>query len=87
MGGLTRQEAEAAFADFDHWLSTELGRAEVTPADIYAAQGYIRTLAFALRTPDALHIAMASRLGAELATFDIRLEEIARQLSVSVASL
>jgi hypothetical protein len=55
-------------------------RTELAPIDIAAATTYLRRLDLPLRTPDAIHIAIALRIGATLVTFD-------RQMAVSARSL
>lgn len=40
-----------------------------------------------LRTPDALHLAICRRLGAELLTFDQGMIAAARSLGVSIAAV
>jgi predicted nucleic acid-binding protein len=52
-------------------------------ADIRAADIFLRRLDLNLRTPDAIHIAIARRLGAELATFDVRMAESAEALGAA----
>ena len=87
MGELSAVAAQEAFADFDRWCEDMAGRAEVLPGDMQVARNLIRTLRFTLRTPDALHIAIAQRLGAELATFDDRMADCARAIGLTVAAL
>jgi len=87
MGELTASEAQATFADFDRWSDSSAQRFVVLPVDMQVARGFIRTFLFNLRTPDALHIAIAQRLGAELATFDERMAECARAVGLPVAGL
>lgn len=76
-------EARAAFADFDLW-KTKMQSATLDSADTAAAEVILRRLDLPLRTPDAMHIAMARRLGADLATFDLRLAASAHALGVTV---
>ncbi len=87
MGELAPGAAREAFADLDGWLLGGVQRVEMTSADVHAAGGFIRRLDLNLRTPDALHIALSSRCGASLATFDTRMLENARVLGVVAASL
>ena len=62
------------------------GRREQTqPSDIASAEAYLRRLDLNLRTPDALNIAIAQRVGATLVTFDLRMAEAARTLGTAVA--
>jgi len=87
MKALSVRDARDALADLDTWLSTMALRVESTPADIRAADMMLRRLNMTLRTPDALHIAIAQRLGAELATFDKHMAENARALGVVLTPL
>lgn len=86
-GALLVDEAHAAFAAFDAWVSTEATRVRVSPADISVADSFLRRLDLTLRAPDAVHIAMTIRLGAALATFDRAMEASARTLGCAVAEV
>ena len=77
-------EARAAFTDFDLWRA-KTQAAVCAPADIAAAEIILRRLDPPLRTPDAIHIGVALRLGAVLATFDARMAASARSLGVPLA--
>ena len=55
-------------------------------SDIAAADRILRRLDVNLRTPDALHIAIAERIGATLVTFDRQMEAGARALGMAVAT-
>ncbi len=57
------------------------------PSDLDDAQTMLRRLDLVLRAPDAINLAIAQRLGAELATFDIRMAECARALGIAVVAL
>ena len=83
MRQLTEDQARSAFANFDSWTAiTE--RIETLPVDIRDAESILRRLNSTLRTPDALNIAIARRVGAQLATFDARMAEKARALGVTL---
>jgi predicted nucleic acid-binding protein len=84
-GEIAGAEARVAFAAFDAWTARACQRAEAGSADIAVAAAFLRQLDLALRTPDALNIAIAQRLGAVLATFDEKMAACARSLGVSVA--
>jgi hypothetical protein len=84
---LAREIATSLFADFDVWLGRAVQRVEAMPADIARAAAFIRRLDLNLRTPDALHIAIADRLGVALATFDMRMAANAAALGVATATL
>jgi uncharacterized protein len=86
-GRLTADEAREVFISLDAWVARATQRVETIPADVRAAEGYLRRLDLTLRTPDALNIAIAQRIGATLATFDKRMGASARALGMDLASL
>ena len=77
--------ARAGFADFDTWTARASQRVATLSADIRAAEAILRRLDLNLRAPDALHLAIAQRSGAILATFDDRMALNAQILEVGVA--
>ena len=82
---LTREEALGAFAAFDLWKATEPNQEFAETADIQRAGALLRRLDLNLRAPDAIHIAIALRAGAALATFDSRMAECAEALGLALA--
>ncbi|HLY45903.1 MAG TPA: type II toxin-antitoxin system VapC family toxin [Stellaceae bacterium] len=82
---LNETAARTALESFDLWLTRSAQRVEVSPADIAAATTFLRRLDLPLRTPDAIHIAIAQRLGATLVTFDRRMAASAAALGTAVA--
>lgn len=84
---LTKQDAQTAFAAFDGWSARAAVRVQIFSADIRAAEGSVRQLAVNLRAPDAIHIATAQRIGAELATFDTKMATAARSLGAAIFSI
>jgi uncharacterized protein len=83
----SRENARSALADFDAWLTGVNLRPQIDPADVARADIYLRRLDLPLRTPDAIHIAIAQRLGATLVTFDRAMTSAARALDVTVAEV
>ena len=81
---LTADEARTAFSTFDVWTARETSREQVTAIDIASAAAFIRRLDMPLRTPDAIHIAAAQRIDAELLTFDKQMVAGARALGAPV---
>lgn len=79
---LSPAEAHAALADFDVWMQHAVSLETSSPDDVAVAARYIRGLDLNLRGPDALHIAIAHRLGAALLTFDDKMKASARKLRV-----
>ena len=86
MRRLTQAEALTVFTAFDAWRARAIQTAETMPQDIGAAASFIRRLDMNLRTPDAINIAIAHRVGASLATFDSAMASNARTLGVAVAA-
>ena len=84
-GTRTLLEARGVLAAFDSRFGA--GQIEIKAADIRLATAYVRRLDLTLKAPDAIHIAAAYRLGAELATFDTRMAASASILGVAVASI
>ena len=87
IGHLTVEEAREVFATFDSWAAEQAARIQATSSDVSAGERFIRRLDLNLRAPDAINIAMAIRLGADLATFDDRMAECARALGCAVVDL
>jgi uncharacterized protein len=81
---ITAEEARAAFSTFDAWIARTTTPLSMTSADVTAAAAFLRRLDLTLRTQDALHIAIAQRVGAELLTFDRQMASAARTLGTSV---
>lgn len=84
---LRRGDAQTAFSNFDLWTRRAVTRIETTASDIAAAEVYLRRLDLTLRTPDALNIATAQRIGAGLATFDTKMAAAARALGLAIAGV
>jgi len=59
----------------------------LSTADVAEASSVLRRFDLVIRTPDALHLAMARRVGAELVTFDERMADAARMLGLAVTSI
>lgn len=83
VGQVTSDEAPRAFTRLDTWAGAQ-DLAETTTQDIRLSEIWLRRLDLNLRAPDAVHIAIASRLGASLATFDVRMAGAAQALGVAV---
>ena len=77
--------ARVIFADFDSWHPRGPAHLAVTSDDVANAADLIRQLELPLRTPDAIHIAIARRLDAELLTFDKQMAKAARALGLRTA--
>jgi predicted nucleic acid-binding protein len=83
-GAITRQHALDALAALDQW-SARISRIDLETGDISRADSFLRRLDLPLQAPDAIHIAIAERLGATLVTFDLRMGSAARTLGLAVA--
>ncbi len=79
---LTEQDAMRVLADFDVWRSRAAADSETTRTDVTAAIQFVRRFDLVLRGPDAIHIAIAHRLGAHLFTFDERMATAAAALGL-----
>ena len=86
MREFTRSQAQITLSGFDTWLARMADRVEISSADIAVATAFLRRLDLTLRTPDAIHIAIAQRMNATLVTFDQRMTESARALGMAVAT-
>lgn len=84
---LSGNEARAAFAQFDAWCAAYAQTMDMEDRDLSTATIWMRRLDLALRTPDALHIAIAQRAGCRLLTFDRAMAKIARTLGLAVAKV
>jgi uncharacterized protein len=82
---LTEAEATTAMENFGQWTATSCQRVHVVSEDIAQATIWLRQFDLNLRAPDAIHLAITRRLGAELATFDVGMAAAARRLGVVLA--
>jgi predicted nucleic acid-binding protein len=75
-GVVDRATRRQALALFQRFVSSSLGMTEIEPADFRAA-ALLMDGPWPLRAGDALHLAVAKRLPADLATLDRRLADAA----------
>lgn len=75
-GAIDAATRQQALAHFQRFVSAELRTVEIEPVDFRSATVFIEAPP-ALRAGDALHLAIAHRLGARLASLDRRLNEAA----------
>ncbi|MDP2821976.1 MAG: type II toxin-antitoxin system VapC family toxin [Sulfuritalea sp.] len=80
-GAIDAATRQQALANFQRFASMHLGTTEIEPADFRTAAVLIESPA-ALRAGDALHLAVARRLGANLASLDRRLLVAAECLGI-----
>lgn len=84
---ITGVTASSIFAGFDDIRGDFSVAIFATERDLSRAEELVRMLETKLRAPDALHLAIAERLRAKLATFDQTLAEAARTVGVTLAEL
>jgi predicted nucleic acid-binding protein len=80
---LNLNEGRTVLDSFDI-LAARLRRVEMASNDLPTATMFLRRLDLPLRTPDAVHIAIAQRVGAILVTFDRQMAASARTLGSPV---
>jgi uncharacterized protein len=85
-GETTVAAASSGLARLDRWAVRNSESIAISPADVSLAATYVRRLDLTLRAPDAINIAIAVRAGAALATFDTRMESVARTLGCDIAA-
>ena len=85
IGALTAEEAAATLANFDLWRARSASVAEISALDVSIAIRFVRRFELSLRGPDAVHLAIAQRLGATLWTFDARMAAAATAVGLSAA--
>lgn len=86
VGKLTAEQALAAFQDFDLWSRRNGSWVDLDPEDMIEVVPLVRRLELKLRAPDALHVTMARRLRASIATFDEGLAEAAKTVGLAVVT-
>jgi uncharacterized protein len=84
MALLAAADASARLADFDAWRAAMSFPVDIQASDARLAYIYVRRFEFGLRAPDALHLAIARRVGANLITLDRRLVTAGRELGIAV---
>lgn len=83
----TSADTQAVFTNFDDWSAREVHLVALDPSDLVSANASVRQLKLGLRAPDAIHLAIAQRLGLELATFDEQMTSAAKALRITTARL
>jgi len=81
-GAIDASSRQQALANFQRFASINLGMTEIEPADLRTAAVFIET-PIALRAGDALHLAVARRLGARIASLDRRLCDASETLGLA----
>lgn len=83
-GEIARATAERSVTALDRWAARCSGRPRIESTDLTLAQGWLRPLDTTLRAPDAIHLAIAARQGAPVATFDVGMAAAGRRLGLAV---
>jgi predicted nucleic acid-binding protein len=83
-GRISETLARDAFLPLDTWVSAAAIPARTETSDVRRAETFLRRLDLTLRTQDAMHVALALRLDAAIATFDLRMGDAARALGAAV---
>ena len=86
IGRETTAGAERRLRDFDAWRGALTVDVEIRPEDVRMADRFVRRFDLKLRTPDAIHAAVALRIGATLLTFDRRLLLAAAAVGVEASA-
>jgi predicted nucleic acid-binding protein len=84
-GEVPESEAVMIFTSFDDWAKRATTTLAHETEDVLTATAYVRRLDLGLRAPDALHIALANRLGLTLYTFDVRMTAAAAALGIAAS--
>lgn len=87
MSELRPDEARTAFVTFDSWSAMAARRVATDSDDARLAESLLRGLDVPLSTPDVLNLAMAQRLGCDLATFDTKMAMVAKKLGLTVLDI
>jgi predicted nucleic acid-binding protein len=77
---LSVADAEGFLADFDLWRARETRMEDIAAVDVRLAGAFVRRFDLKLLAPDALHLAVARRVGASVVTLDRRLASAGRDL-------
>jgi predicted nucleic acid-binding protein len=86
-GDLDRADAEGRLTTFDVWVEADTQTVPVEPADVRLAAALVRQIELKLRTPDALHIVTADRLGSALVTRDGRMAHASKTIGLRTIAL
>ncbi len=83
---LSFDQAQGALSRLDAWRASDTTSIAIENDDIGAAHRIVPRFELKLRAPDALHLAVCLRVGAQLATLDGDLADAAAQLGAPIAS-
>jgi predicted nucleic acid-binding protein len=86
IGQISQDRRQQAEQNFDAWLSA-VEQTPVLRADFEFARDLIRKGPSTIRAADALHVAIARRLGARVATFDAVMADAARDVGLAIEAI
>ena len=82
-GRLDPEERDQAENALNWWMTGRVGIVDLDPEDVTDAR-FLLHRHWKLRAPDALHLAVATRLRARMVTYDLDLAEAAREEGLEV---
>lgn len=82
-GDMSRKDARIALVNFDSWIAAS-ERVQLEGGDVASADAIVRRLDINLHGADALHVAVAKRVGAALLTLDSKMRANAQKAGLSV---
>lgn len=68
--------------DFEGWVAAAASASEIEALDTRAAMRILRRFDLKLRAPDAIHLGICQRLGAQLLSYDVDQVAAARALGI-----
>jgi predicted nucleic acid-binding protein len=83
MNAFSLAQARTILGDFDMWRARESEQVDIIGPDVHLAATYVRRFELKLRSPDALQLAIASRLAAPLVTLDRALAKAGEELGIA----
>ncbi len=87
-GQISQAQANLAGERFERLCANDLHLLPIEPDDYFRAAGLVLDPAQGLRAGDALHLAVALRVGAKsMATLDVRLAENAARMKLKLISI
>lgn len=84
---LQADDGRKVLSVFDSWREEQSTPAATEPVDIRLAATFVRRFETKLLLPDAVHLALAKRLGQPLISFDQRQLDAAEMLGVEVVKI
>lgn len=76
----------AAWQSFADWRDNDTVAMKIEPADVRRATEFVLDWSLCLRLPDAIHLAVATRLALPFVTLDKRLMDAGRRLNVEIVT-